>query len=354
MLSLLFFCFVATSYSLSCTAQWQCGSVTNDYNYVACTSGTCKCRTDLGFAGFATTSSKCNCPTPYQVVWGSGSPYCIQFQDAVAYKQNNAQHDLMISSLIDIYRNIFWPAVADVGSNLTAHTRNNVVFGYYDENVKARVDGFGEYYGIDAVVGYGFGQFATGQAMVNQATFSQVVAQGNSIHMRLDLYYTIFTAPPPNNITVVDGYNVTSSGIWEFNDEGKIVSVDVTHHNLQQTVRDVFANQTEKISEVCYIAVYLANCDATKDPLGYYHNYTDCVNFLTSIDYGSWDLLRDNNVICRYFHATLLLTNQPYCTAVGKLGGGRCVAQDSRDYYTLGFDNNPYYNIGKLPDVIPE
>lgn len=58
----------------TCTAQWQCASYSSDYNYVQCVDGVCKCRTELGFVGNATSSFPCSCPNV--VYWGQGNPYC--------------------------------------------------------------------------------------------------------------------------------------------------------------------------------------------------------------------------------------------------------------------------------------
>lgn len=59
--------------------QWMCNGVSNDYNFVQCTSpnaniiDVCKCKP--GFQGLATPNNKCRCEGT--IVWPNGSPQCI-------------------------------------------------------------------------------------------------------------------------------------------------------------------------------------------------------------------------------------------------------------------------------------
>jgi len=62
------------SSALTCTEQWQCASVSLDYNYVACIGGQCACRD--GFLGDATTLNKCSCPAPRNLVWANNQVTC--------------------------------------------------------------------------------------------------------------------------------------------------------------------------------------------------------------------------------------------------------------------------------------
>jgi hypothetical protein len=59
---------------LTCTEQWQCASVSEDYNYVRCIAGKCACK--AGFLGNATTGNKCSCPTPNTVSWVNNEAVC--------------------------------------------------------------------------------------------------------------------------------------------------------------------------------------------------------------------------------------------------------------------------------------
>src|SRR6185295_15401621 len=107
-MKLLFF-FIIVFYkaqSLSCNEQYQCLSVTNDYNYIECFNNLCKCRFDLGFSGEATTISKCNCMPPFSVYWKNNIPYCIRYEDAVIYQLNKTRNELLKSKVKELYNNI--------------------------------------------------------------------------------------------------------------------------------------------------------------------------------------------------------------------------------------------------------
>lgn len=71
------------SFALDCTEQWQCGSVTQDFNFVQCLNSVCQCKSSLGFDGSATVDDPCRCNSPKKVYWES-DPYCLSFEDCVA------------------------------------------------------------------------------------------------------------------------------------------------------------------------------------------------------------------------------------------------------------------------------
>jgi hypothetical protein len=64
------------SSALSCSEQWQCSSVTEDYNYVRCIEGNCTCKD--GFLGNATADDKCRCSAPNTVTWQNNEALCMQ------------------------------------------------------------------------------------------------------------------------------------------------------------------------------------------------------------------------------------------------------------------------------------
>jgi len=67
-----------------CTkGQWQCQSVTKDYNFVKCLYGKCACRTDRGFSGSATVADPCACKGG-NVYWRDNNAYCLNASQ-VAY-----------------------------------------------------------------------------------------------------------------------------------------------------------------------------------------------------------------------------------------------------------------------------
>jgi len=61
----------------TCTGQWECTSVTLDYNFVSCINGSCVCRINQGFTGIAINADPCRCPVPKSVIWIPEGVVCV-------------------------------------------------------------------------------------------------------------------------------------------------------------------------------------------------------------------------------------------------------------------------------------
>jgi len=121
---------------------------------------------------------------------------------------------------------------------------------------------------------------------------------------------------------------------FTFNDNNQIQTLDLDIHNLGKAVNGFFADQTSEIERVCGILFSVAGCNEADDPLGFYETPEDCIAFLSSVDYGSWDDLRTNSVACRQFHAVLAIARpQVHCPHAGRTGGGKCINVPYTDYY---------------------
>jgi len=99
--------------STPCTEQWECISVTDDYNYVSCSNGQCSCKADLGFSGSATAEDRCGCDG--SVYWGNGVPYCkkcdppseIIYKDGLPYCVDLQQCDAFSGQVGNLYEQFF-------------------------------------------------------------------------------------------------------------------------------------------------------------------------------------------------------------------------------------------------------
>jgi len=60
-----------------CSQQWQCSSLTLNFNYIACINGTCLCRESQGFSRLNITGNPCGCEAPKTVVWTNGIALCL-------------------------------------------------------------------------------------------------------------------------------------------------------------------------------------------------------------------------------------------------------------------------------------
>jgi len=61
----------------TCTGQWECQTVSLDYNFVACINGSCVCRVEQGFTGIAINADPCRCPVPKAIIWIPEGVVCV-------------------------------------------------------------------------------------------------------------------------------------------------------------------------------------------------------------------------------------------------------------------------------------
>ena len=71
---------------------------------------------------------------------------------------------------------------------------------------------------------------------------------------------------------------------------------------------------------------------------GEYTSLADCVDFMHSIPYGSWDRANSNTAVCRQLH-TLLAPYRPdiHCPHAGKTGGMMCVDFTYESFFDTEF-----------------
>lgn len=99
--------------STPCTQQWECTSVSSDFNYVSCSGGQCSCKTAQGFSGSATAEDPCQCE--HEVYWGNGVPYCKQcdspseiiYKDGLPYCVNVQQCESLSDQVGNLYEQYF-------------------------------------------------------------------------------------------------------------------------------------------------------------------------------------------------------------------------------------------------------
>lgn len=324
--------FVATvTAQLSCSAQWQCSSVTTDYNYVACTNGFCVCRADLGIDGTATVSNPCTCNSPKSITWQNNNPYCVSLTNAVAEDAAVQRCTVLKQKVQQVYFNFrqdiaqylaFNPLAA---ANLFSNTSAGKItpLGRFDNS-----DGNGVFNG--AFTRYFYALLAsTNETNLN---FVELRCDGNTVSSRVDV--TVHSASGiPRPI-----YNYTQQGFFYFktyfdasgNPFDLIEGAALGILQLSQIQDGPSFLYPIYINKVCG----LLNGDPTKNQTqGYcfganqqYDNYTDCVNFLTSKSFGSWGNAASDTFVCRQLH-TIIAAVDPahHCPHAGKQGGNTMV-----------------------------
>lgn len=318
-----------TSYALDCTAQWQCSSVTTDYNYVRCNAGQCQCLTSNGFTGAATTSSKCGCPLGYSVTWANGLPYCYNLANAIAFQQEHDRCDLLKGQITTLYNGLVWPSSRNIMLSLIGGVPSTAT-NLFSSVSNGRVDPAGEFHNFAGFTEYFYGTLWLGSTRVPQVDIQQLLCNGNKVSVRLNIFFQQFTSTDGSQLVYV--YNLTQSGLFSFDDNNLINGTDLVIHNLGKVSNPKTPPGPDIIGGVCYLYSQ-AQCTPTDDPTGYYTDFNDCFVFLSGTPFGTWDDLRQNSVLCRYYHVLLALADKMHCKHVGKTGGGKCFDRTYESYY---------------------
>ena len=144
----------------------------------------------------------------------------------------------------------------------------------------------------------------------------------------------------PNADQILYSVNITQTAIFTFDNNNLVSSVEAINHNLGWAFENFqfFTNPAALFGVTCNNILNIAKCDATNDPLGYYTDMTDCINFMASIKLGTLDKVRENSVVCREYHSTLAMARPSvHCPHTGKTGGAKCVANNYADYYLSNY-----------------
>jgi len=343
---LLLLCFSVAVFGLACTSDKDCKTVSEKKDYVQCLNGVCACRTSQGFSGDATTTSKCSCAAPGQVVFSAPPadnkkedlrrgkdealvPYCIAIQDSLQCLQDRIREDNISGVVRQLYESLVWPTPAIMMQQMVANQTHGGMWDLVDENAFGRVDPAGEFTTRDGILEYFYGEVYLGPAQINQVWINKIFAHGNKVAVTVDMQFNWFTTFP--NGSLLRTWNLTQSGFFTFNDKNQILSMDIVIHNVgwAQGAPDI------DLPGLCNIILNVAHCDKTNDPAGFYTDIQDCISFMQTVDLGSYDNYRSNSQVCRQFHATLAIARPAvHCPHAGKTGAPYCVAHNYADYYS--------------------
>jgi hypothetical protein len=188
----------------------------------------------------------------------------------------------------------------------------------FDPTVRGRVTPVGQFDHSEAVNEYFFALASTPLSRVTSVAFPSLVTQGDKVAVEVDIQ---FKGKPPT-----PDFKLRQTGFFTFNEEDRIVSFDLTILNLGAAVNPKSdAEKEANIANVCGVLTVGVSGLPPTCP-GEYADFDECVAFMRSIPYGSWDRANSNTAVCRQLH-TLLTPYRPevHCPHAGKTGGGMCV-----------------------------
>jgi len=197
-------------------------------------------------------------------------------------------------------------------------------------DVRGRVTPVGQLHDPEAVNEYFFGLASTPLSRVTRVEFPSLVASDDKVAVEVDIHFKGSGATPD--------FTLRQTGFFTFNEEDRVVSFDLTILNLGAAVNPKSEAEREaNIQSVCgALTVGVANQPATCP--GEYADLADCVAFMRSIPYGSWDRANSNTAVCRQLH-TLMTPYRPevHCPHAGKTGGGMCVDFPYESFFETEF-----------------
>ncbi|KAL6414081.1 uncharacterized protein AUP68_00595 [Ilyonectria robusta] len=123
---------------------------------------------------------------------------------------------------------------------------------------------------------------------------------------------------------------------WRFNDKGEVTHYDAWIPNLQAFVEmnlgaplSNLAVQAGFKQAICGLA--MQRCVG---PNAQWNSPEECLGFLETIPFGTFDYATSNTVACRQIHVILTLSRPDiHCAHVGPTGGGKCVDTDYNAFY---------------------
>lgn len=242
---------------------------------------------------------------------------------------------------------------------------NPTIMGsYFALDAKGRVDPLGVFSGREGVVEYFYGTVWVGNTRALNVDVIYLFSKDDIVYISVDIHLSFYN----NANASVFLYNITlrESGSFIFNSDGLVQSTDTIIHNLgPANYKSRPPGSPEIIRATCNKLVDpsrniftpgIPNCNSTNDPLGYYNNVTECINYLTNdISAGRWDDLyfNGNTSLCRYYHSLLAVARPSiHCSHSGKSGGGKCLTHDYESYFETNYKKRNAGNTFTRTDII--
>lgn len=323
---------------IQCGQNGKCpNSVTEHHKYGYCHNVTneCLCREDRGFVGNATPQWPCQCPPELDIFRDSGEPWCTSLKNGVQYQLDKARNDHIISVEMGMYTELIYPRSAEINFNLINGIPDRYL-NYFTNDTKGRVSPVGTFSGLALVVEYYVGSTVTGATRIVNVSFNAVGAYNNTGWVSTNLGFHVMNAAQNQTLR---SYILTQMGYDRHNENG-IHSADKDILNLNAAVNWVgtlnFSSPALHL-QICTVLITLSQCNATRDPLGYFASIPECTAFMgnrTPGDLGD-TLFRADTVACSYFHMVFTRADPVnHCPHAGKTGGGKCITTPYIQFYS--------------------
>lgn len=359
MFALLFlFALFHTSKSLDyqpCSHDWECDNVSIEYKFVKCVNNKCQCSI-LGFSGNATINNKCRCNYPRTVEWVGNPkvPYCISYNEAIAAQKEQEKADQQMSYVYQYINSLIYPEPVYIINAYKANLTHpdHPIFDLFSADSRGRVVPMGIFSGKDGYVEYLYGSVCDNITRVDQVWIVKLISLGNIVYANYIIHFNVYNA---SNLTQrLNHYNLTEDGPITFRiDPDGVNRIYLSDFVIRYLGSAVYAASggrglgfgTEAYANAICTTYFTpqaeggAGCTEEMDPLGYYGNFTNCVNYFVNVYIPGtmdnlWFTKGGNSTACRYYHMKLAKINpHHHCPHCGSTGGGRCIDHVYSSYF---------------------
>jgi len=202
--------------------------------------------------------------------------------------------------------------------------------GIFSPNVSGRIVPVGAFDDQEGTFEYFYG--LAGGSFIIDVAFIHLFAKGNLVAVRVDLLFNQTKVP----VDAAAGIqNLTQEGFITFNRDGLIESYDLVILRLGQAQFAVEnpVLRPAVIAGICQVhQIYCLGANQQ------YANTTECINSITSQNYGTWDNASSNTTTCRELHSALVpLRPNFHCPHIGPTGGGACIDVPYNEFYAQNY-----------------
>ena len=247
--------------------------------------------------------------------------------------------------------------------------------------ISGRVTPVGEFPGFVVAEEYFYG-LASANTRVEYISFTSLVASDDRVGVQVNIFFCQQATPcsdGPVGQKPGYGYTLTQTGFFIFNGNNKVIAFDLSILNLGAAV-DPTTDQARETSilQTCGLLTLFPNprmnnqpgtCTSTFGSASSYpggnaiSNYTydpllnipfpgvsnvtgpafsNCVAFMHTIPYGSWNRANSNTFVCRQLHSLLTLFRPDiHCPHTSPNGAMTCVDFPYASFYDTTFPADP-------------
>ncbi|RYE59419.1 MAG: hypothetical protein EOP48_00985 [Sphingobacteriales bacterium] len=288
---------------------------------------------------------------------GKEEPSCVDNIQEVCFTQDQEVLAFRKAQIRELYQGLVFPGPIEVMKDPTV--ANHL---FQEGYVRGRVTPLGTFTDFNGVVEYFYALAANPQNHVTKVELVSVLGDEDQVSVNASLVFCKngeAQCPAAGSLEEKKA-TLTETGIFKFNKQNKIIYFDLIIPNLG-AAQDVGAKEpltrAARIAGVCAFltvghvdpitqqSVKGGTCTTyfdQKDDFGGASKFLaipnapflNCVAFMGSIPYGSYDRANSNTFTCRQTHALLTpLRPEYHCQHVAYNGGGKCVDFTYESFY---------------------